>query len=221
MSKLNSEPSQWHFISNSSLSLTKRAAHTAVYDESSDSLFVFGGYDLNFVLGHLEVYHFNTSSWVDGSGNLIRHKQIDEMKKHSMLKDVLLDNVSEDTKNLDVFDQFWFRAALLSNIQASNIDKSEGKIRFNTSKIEPLPRYGHAACAVNESFVIYGGKLANHRLASDLWLYNISSRQWSLRAAQSKFSPPKLTRHTLTFVSSNNFIYLFGGALVNGEFSSG
>lgn len=33
--------------------LTPRAAHTAVYVEEVDSLFVYGGYDLNRVLGEL------------------------------------------------------------------------------------------------------------------------------------------------------------------------
>lgn len=36
--------------------MTPRAAHTAVYVNHTDSLYVFGGYDLNRVLGLLEVY---------------------------------------------------------------------------------------------------------------------------------------------------------------------
>lgn len=36
--------------------MTRRAAHTAVYVNLTDSLYVFGGYDLNKVLGVLEEY---------------------------------------------------------------------------------------------------------------------------------------------------------------------
>lgn len=36
--------------------MTKRAAHSAVYVNLTNSLYVFGGYDLNRVLGVLEVY---------------------------------------------------------------------------------------------------------------------------------------------------------------------
>lgn len=219
--KHNPEPSQWHFISNSTMSFTKRAAHSAVYDEKSDSVFLFGGYDLNNVLGNLEVYRFNTSTWEDEHGNLIRPKQTDESTSKAVLRDLLLERDLQDMKNLGLHDQFWFRAALLSHIKSPHIHLEEVTQGNYTIKIQPLPRYGHAACAVNGSFIIYGGKLANHKLASDLWLYNISTREWSLRAAQSKLSPPKLTRHTLTFVSTNNYIYLFGGALVTGDFSSG
>lgn len=42
--------------------LSPRAAHTAVYVAATDALYVFGGYDLNNVLGSLQVItcDFNT-----------------------------------------------------------------------------------------------------------------------------------------------------------------
>lgn len=51
-------------------------------------------------------------------------------------------------------------------------------------------------------------------------MFNISSKKWTQLAQNSTLQPPKLTRHTLTFVSTNNFFYLFGGSLENNEFSS-
>lgn len=35
--------------------MTARAAHTAVYLEEEDSLYIFGGYDLNNVISTLQV----------------------------------------------------------------------------------------------------------------------------------------------------------------------
>lgn len=69
--------------------------------------------------------------------------------------------------------------------------------------------------------MIYGGKLENGELADDLWLYNVSdesSIKWKLRAINSKFKPPGLTRHTLTL--TGDYLYLFGGSTINGDFSS-
>jgi hypothetical protein len=60
---------RWHWLSHSDGGLTPRAAHTAVYHKETDSLFVFGGYNLNNVLGNLEVYRFDTSRWEDEHGN--------------------------------------------------------------------------------------------------------------------------------------------------------
>jgi hypothetical protein len=34
-----------------------------VYDDSQDSLFVYGGFDLNYILGDLLVYRFQEAKW--------------------------------------------------------------------------------------------------------------------------------------------------------------
>lgn len=103
----------------------------------------------------------------------------------------------------------------------AHVNASE-KIEDNKFTITngPSPRYGHASCFYKSSFVMYGGTLANGSLSNEFWLFNISTKSWSRLALKSSVQPPKLTRHTITFVSSNNFIYLFGGSLENNEFSS-
>lgn len=220
--KHNPDRSQWHWLTNSTQSFSKRAAHTAVFHEASDSVYIFGGYDLNNVINSLEVFRFNSSTWENENGFIVRNKADDETKGKSALKDVLLDENSESKRNLGVLDQFWFRAALLSHVQTltSSQDHFTTINKTDRNFTKPEPRYSHAACSIEDAFVIYGGKLSTGNLSSDLWLYNISTREWSLRAGHSKLSPPKLARHTLTFVDSNGFIYLFGGAMENGEYSS-
>lgn len=51
--------------------MTVRAAHSAVYINDTDALYVFGGYDLNSVLGDLVVFRFNNSQWEDEEGKII------------------------------------------------------------------------------------------------------------------------------------------------------
>lgn len=219
--KINPETSKWHWLTNSSNSFSRRAAHTAIYYESTDSVYIFGGYNLNSAIGSMEIFRFKTSTWEDENGNLLSRSDSFINETKSALLDVLLNKSSENVSNLGGLDQFWFRAALLSHAQTS----IEPEDRF-IKKVEegnysrPVPRYGHSACLISDSFVIYGGKMANGDLSNELWMFNISSNRWTLRAQSSKKIPPKLARHSLTFVSSNGFIYLFGGALENGEFSS-
>lgn len=55
--------------------MTPRAAHTAIYDDETDSLYVFGGYNLNYVLDNLEIYRFNTSEWEDEYGTILGIKK--------------------------------------------------------------------------------------------------------------------------------------------------
>lgn len=83
---------------------------------------------------------------------------------------------------------------------------------------KPEPRYGHSACAFKNGFMLYGGKLSDGSLSSELWYYDALANAWTLRAPNSTFIPPGLTRHTLTAVKDE--LYLFGGSTVEGEFSS-
>lgn len=71
-----------------------------------------------------------------------------------------------------------------------------------------------------DGFVIYGGKVPEEdgSVSNELWHYNVNKRMWTLRAKNSLFHLPRLTRHTLTL--AGDYIYLFGGSTIDGEFSS-
>lgn len=60
---------RWHNLYQGGIH--PRAAHSAVYISEVDSLYVFGGYDLNNILGDLVVFRFNTSLWYDQQDNII------------------------------------------------------------------------------------------------------------------------------------------------------
>ena len=66
---------------------------------------------------------------------------------------------------------------------------------------------------------MFGGILKNRSLSNDLWFYNTTSHSWKLLHHEGKFKPPPLTRHTMTLVNST-WLYIFGGSLQYGEFSS-
>lgn len=99
-----------------------------------------------------------------------------------------------------------------------------------TDNSRPLPRYGHSAQTVTGGFVIFGGKFGNGSLSNELWFYNASTKEWSLRAVDSTMRPPALTRHTLTKGEMRkgdgetgpgaDVLYLFGGSREDGMFSS-
>ncbi|XP_023245420.1 multiple epidermal growth factor-like domains protein 8 [Copidosoma floridanum] len=69
--KTRPEGNKWHWLSHSEGGMTPRAAHTVVYVSETDSLYVFGGYNLNYVLSELETYRFSTSQWEDEYGNVL------------------------------------------------------------------------------------------------------------------------------------------------------
>ncbi|CAH4004388.1 unnamed protein product [Pieris brassicae] len=226
----------WHWLSRTESGMTKRAAHSAVYVNLTNSLYVFGGYDLNRVLGVLEVYKFSTSQWYDENGKVLRRYPTNEEIDKSLL--------TLFTKgNIDGSVQIGNRSSLFNLLLTSfsHNDKtalplmythpplpySESYLQFTdrpefisklANSTKPEPRYGHSACAFGKGFILYGGKLSDGSLSSELWYYDAVDNVWTLRAVNSSFTPPGLTRHTLTAVKDE--LYLFGGSTVEGEFSS-
>lgn len=112
------------------------------------------------------------------------------------------------------------------NINNVNSTKSElneiiDNILDNITDQQPAARYGHAATRVPNGFVIFGGKSANGSFFNDLWFYNNkikSNAKWKQLATKSRLKPLPVARHTITF--ANNYLYVFGGSLNSGEFSS-
>ncbi|KYM76277.1 Multiple epidermal growth factor-like domains protein 8 [Atta colombica] len=322
--KTHPEGNRWHWLSHSEGGLRPRAAHTAIYVQETDSLYVFGGYDLNYILSDLEVYRFSTSEWEDEYGSILEGaasaEYLDptliatELQRHPGAKEIyglpttslfwkvlysikdnntfgLLDrtadsqhsrefrNMPKETeksrstiridrngdprrkhprnirprysqmstryrRNLenlyrerDATDMQNEDVKWEEQIVAGSAEENVFVPEFTDSKLttsdslkeevteptvdelpKPSPRYGHAACKYQDGFVIYGGKVEDGTLSNELWHYNVIKRMWTLRAKNSPFYPPSLTRHTLTL--AGDYIYLFGGSTVDGEFSS-
>lgn len=51
----NNIGNEWHYLASAYSGLTPRAAHSAIYVRETDSLYVYGGHDLNNILGSLQV----------------------------------------------------------------------------------------------------------------------------------------------------------------------
>ena len=53
--KVNPDGEHWRWLATNAEGMMARAAHTAIYLEEHDSLYVFGGYDLNNIISSLQV----------------------------------------------------------------------------------------------------------------------------------------------------------------------
>ncbi|XP_049279907.1 multiple epidermal growth factor-like domains protein 8 [Anopheles funestus] len=209
-------PKEWHWITNSKNGLPPRAAHTAVYYEPSDALYVFGGYNLNEVFDSLYVFRFDRNHWEDEWGIRVDQNYTEpSSEEEKLLRRTQF--LEEESERLSREPNFLSNVIYTLSDNRTGIGYGEGL----SNGTRPAGRYGHAASAVSDGFVIFGGKLAtNGELANDLWLYNVSHNggTWFERATESPVRPPALTRHTLTL--AGEFLYVFGGAMEDGEFSS-
>ncbi|KAG7311412.1 hypothetical protein JYU34_002454 [Plutella xylostella] len=240
LKKNDKDGNSWHWLSRTESGMTKRTAHSAVYVNHTDSLYVFGGYDLNKVLGLLEVYKFSTSQWYDENGKVLRRYPTNEENDKSLLKLFKQENIDGSLQLGNGSSLFHRVLSSISHEKAlkntpffmyshSPTPYSDSYLHFTDppllrSEVEPgnmtkpEPRYGHSACSFGPGFVLYGGKLSDGTLSSELWLYDATRGVWSQRAVNSSYTPPGLTRHTLTAVGDE--LYLFGGSTTEGEFSS-
>lgn len=207
---------KWHWLSHSEGGLQPRAAHTAVYVDLTDSLYIFGGYNLNYILSSMSIYDFKNSTWRDEYGNILPDKKLYNIGSVS----ALIEHAGSDWERKWGINsgKSFLRNLLYTVPQNSTAFRRRQRHSHSNEGPKPSARYGHAACRINQGFVMYGGKLENGSLSRELWFYNVITHKWELRAKFSKLQPPPLTRHTLTKV--NESIYLFGGSLENGEFSS-
>ena len=77
---------------------------------------------------------------------------------------------------------------------------------------KPSARFDHAGIPYKDSFIIFGGELADGSYTNELWLYNCSTNIWQLL----NFNPyiHGLKLHTINFAKSTlkgESLYVFGG----------
>ena len=106
-----------------------------------------------------------------------------------------------------------------SQVNASESIQNDEQVEPILEMIAPKARYGHAMGALDDGFVLYGGQLADGSLSDEFFYFDASRNEWTMLAGQSHVRPPPLTRHTLCVVN-DSLIYIFGGSMANGEFSS-
>lgn len=186
---------------------------------------MYGGYNLNKVMGSLQIYRFATSTWENELGKKL-NAQYTATEVNADLLQALLRNDNIDAGYYGIRPETSFFRSLLYSISDTTV-RRQRDLNYNNKMIStenpvnitlPGARYGHAACRYLDGFLIFGGKLRNGNLANDLWFYNVTAKSWTQRAIHSKIKPPPVTRHTLTLAV--NTLYLFGGSTEEGEFSS-
>ncbi|XP_067304723.1 multiple epidermal growth factor-like domains protein 8 [Pseudorasbora parva] len=82
----------------------------------------------------------------------------------------------------------------------------------------PAPRHSHTAVEWQGNMVIFGGELANHSLASDVWVYRAQQDEWQQLGQSNASGAPRLANHAAAIV--DNYMYVFGGRTEEDMFSS-
>ncbi|CAH0390198.1 unnamed protein product [Bemisia tabaci] len=229
---LNPVENRWHKLSDHGLK--PRAYHSAVYVSETDSLYIFGGFNLNKILGDLMIFRLANNRWEDENGNVIENVSpksptLDPQELTAVFSKYGQGSVKNGfglhpeafaLKFLATFNDSNTLNALYSSTQRSVIARvNQTSDHSGIPVLKPSPRYAHAAARYPGGFVLFGGKLKSGSVSNELWFYEVSEGKWSHRAQNSSFQPPGLARHTLTLGPDNN-LYVVGGSMLHGYFSS-
>ncbi|XP_045596655.2 multiple epidermal growth factor-like domains protein 8 [Procambarus clarkii] len=237
----DSEGGTWHWLWRGGPPLNDRTSHASVYLPHLDRLYVYGGYNLNHILGDLLIYDFTTSVWVNvsdpasqnrlsrrlNSQRTARLKGMTEMHviNSSLLRNLTFSVNSNNTVSVKLKSQTGDAVRVRRMIRPSE-EFNHTPASHGIRRVNPGPRYGHVMEKYDQHFALFGGRLISGEVSNELWLYNTTLDEWRLLGGgeesagnKTQDDPPGLMYATLTLVD-NSWLYLFGGSLQHGEFSN-
>ena len=68
-------------------------------------------------------------------------------------------------------------------------------------------RHSHTLCQYHDALLLFGGEISRGILTNDLWLFNTTTRNWSLLAVNDSSAPPPVAGHTANVVEDKMFVY--------------
>ena len=77
---------------------------------------------------------------------------------------------------------------------------------------------GHTMVLIESGLLVFGGKSSDDFYSNKLWLYNLTSGLWTVKAEQSQIQPTPVWLHCAAVIS--DYLYVFGGSASGGRFVS-
>ncbi|XP_074654134.1 multiple epidermal growth factor-like domains protein 8 [Tubulanus polymorphus] len=197
----------WNTLYPDGLGMKPRTGHASAFIESTNILWIFGGYDLNSYHNDLQYFDFERNVW--GSVNASRSLWPTARHEHTivgfgtvfyMYGGVLADG--RHTNELWVFDTMiyvWKRLA-------------------TSSFIQPLGVGGHTMTFVDNMWLyVYGGRLQNGSFSAEMYRIRVpDARHWDYIVPKGrKSSGRNLIGHSAVFHRESRSIVVFGGLTPN------
>nr|KAG5710511.1 hypothetical protein BaRGS_013157 [Batillaria attramentaria] len=194
---------EWFTLQPSGSGFKGRTSHTAVFLEGFDCLWVFGGFDLNTVLGDLSRYCFHTNVW-----EVVAPAEPwpDARSGHAAAA---------------FADGFYMFGGVLANGSHSNelwfynATSSQWRLTATSSSIQPNPVTGHTLTAVDDWLYLIGGKTEDRVSRDDVYRINATKADsWEVVVIKgSRYPPKRLVSHTTVYHKESYSLIVFGGYL--------
>lgn len=165
--EFNTSNAYWTQLAPSNPLPPYRCRHTAIYTDSN-TMIIFGGYDLNYIWNDLWEYNISANSWTQlNLSSPLPSKRYSHSAIYTNSNTML---VFGGTDGAQVFNDLWeYKISANSWTQ------------LNPSSDVPYYRYKHGAIYTNSNtMIIYGGNAPQYGYFNDMWAYYISLNVWYL-----------------------------------------
>ena len=201
--------SQWHSVQLVSPRFRARAAHASVYVASTQSMYVFGGDDLNVFLNDFMQYDFGANQWT----KVTELFDWPAARRHHAMA-VIGNSVYMFGGEL--------RGGRHSNeLWMYNVITGVWRELASSSRIKPLPVASHTLTSVNDEYLyLYGGRTSSSEILATMYRINVTTTttnedddlQWEeVLPAYGNSQLRALAGHTTVFHDVSQSLYVFGG----------
>ncbi|GCC17238.1 hypothetical protein chiPu_0021508 [Chiloscyllium punctatum] len=185
----NQSAGSWYNVSRSDPEFTGRTAAAGTFLNTTNSLYIFGGFDLNQVLGDLVRYNFTSNQW---------HRSTASPSPVS-------DCLTLCRTDVDRFSSRMFRFNLLNWIWEEVIPTG--------GKSPAMAAHSMVFHPASRTLLIFGGHRVSPRFSfrtNTTNIFHVDERYWTeLRSTPSPSSPRERAFHTATIVG--NYMVVYGG----------
>jgi hypothetical protein len=200
-SRFQAGSDRFHTLLPSGSGFKPRTSHTAVFVESYDCLWVFGGFDLNEILDDLSRYCFSSNRWeslpVMEPWPAARHGHAMAVydEHFFIFGGVVGDGVHSQ--------ELWF----------FNTTSETWALKAGNSTVSPRPVAGHTLTTVGDLLYLVGGKTQDRISRDDVYRINASSpEEWERVVVKgSRYPPKRLVGHTTLYNEESHSLLVFGG----------
>ena len=178
----------WHYLSRYEQFKTGAAS---VYSSKYDSLYIYGGYNLNEVLQDFYKYNFSSSTWT----KLLDNSQPGALFEHTMT----MLNENEETSfvifgGLNQFDE------ISNKLWHYSISEEKWTLKAKNSIIQPPGLSKHTLTLAGDYLYLFGGSLSHGEFSNQM--YRIESKElthWELIEPEGNMANLYITGHSMVY----------------------
>lgn len=191
----------WYTVLPEGMGFDPRTAHAGAFIPQTDCLYVFGGFNLNRILGDLKKFCFGGKKW--------ENVEISDPWPSGRYEHA----VAAFGTGFYMFGGITDKGSYSNELWYFNVTTEKWSIKALNSSVKPLELSGHTLTKVENFLYLFGGKSADgHFWASMYKIDAFSPEQWiQVKPLGGKSSLRRLVGHSTVYHPESKSLLIYGG----------